>query len=118
MKNKYPEFEKLTIIEDKSNPFCVLFEYDTGDRFYIEPLFYMYLQNFKVQYPKEVDRVLLEMENIVLKNHRVIFTGMDEEFEEDPVTKADGYIILTLFDITDKLGIYIENKSRGSDYGD
>ena len=27
-------------------------------------------------------------------------------------------IVLTLFDITDKLVIYIENKSRGSDYGD
>ena len=43
---------------------------------------------------------------------------MDEEFEDEPATKAEDYIILTLFDITDKLGIYIENKSRGSDYGD
>ena len=43
---------------------------------------------------------------------------MDEEYEEDPVTVADGFIILTLFDVLDRMGIYLENKSRGSDYGD
>lgn len=115
---KYIEFENLKQIEDKKNPFCVLYEYDTGDRFYIEPLFYMYLQNFKIQFPREYDTVLAEMERIVKRNHKVIFTGMDEEFEDEPATKAEDYIVLTLFDITDKLGIYIENKSRGSDYGD
>ena len=46
---KYIEFDHLKQIEDKQNPFCVLYEYDTGDRFYVEPLYYMYLQNFKIQ---------------------------------------------------------------------
>ena len=44
---------------------------------------------------------------------------MDEETEDDPVTQTDeDYIILTFYDITDMLNIYINNKSRGSDYGD
>ena len=80
---KYIEFDHLKQIEDKQNPFCVLYEYDTGDRFYVEPLYYMYLQNFKIQYPREYETVLNEMERIVKKNHKVIFTGMDEEFEDE-----------------------------------
>ena len=49
----------------------------------------------------------------------MIFSGLDEEYEDEPATKgAEDYIILTLFDILDMLGIYVENKSRGSDYGD
>ena len=47
-----------------------------------------------------------------------IFGIDDEEFEDEPVTKQDDYIVLTLFDILNKLQIFIENKSRGSDYGD
>lgn len=116
---KFEEFEKCKIIEDKNNPFCTLFEYDDGSRFYIEPIFYSYLTNFKIQHGNDLARVLDEMERIVRKNKKVIFTGMDEETEDEPVTKAsEDYIILTLFDVTNKLGIYIEDKSRGSDYGD
>ena len=35
--NKQQEFAHLRIIEDKNNPFCTLYEYDDGSRFYIEP---------------------------------------------------------------------------------
>lgn len=45
----------------------------------------------------------------------MIFTG---EFEH-PLTRADDeYIILEIFDITNRLQIFVEDKSRGSDYGD
>lgn len=115
---KYSEFKHLNLIEDKKNPFCRLYAYDDGSLFYIEPIFYALLENFKVQYPKECDRVLLQMEKIVKKNKKVIFSGMDEETEDEPVTKADDFIVLTFYDITDMLNIYINNKSRGSDYGD
>jgi hypothetical protein len=40
---------------------------------------------------------------------------------ENPQTLTDdeeGFIILEIFDITDPLKIYVEDKSRGSDYGD
>ena len=59
------------------------------------------------------------IEYLVEKNKKVIFSGLDEEYEDEPATKeAEDYIVLTLFDILDMLGIYVENKSRGSDYGD
>ena len=31
----YEEFSHLKEIEDKQNPFCKLYEYDDGSRFYI-----------------------------------------------------------------------------------
>ena len=108
----------LKAIEDKNNPFCTLYEYETGDRFYIEPLFYTYLENFKIQFPHNYQQVIDEMEKIVKRNHRVIFTGMDEEYEDEPLTKNKDAIFLTIYDILNKLQIYVEDKSRGSDYGD
>lgn len=115
---KYEEFANCKIIEDKKNPFCTLFENEDGSRFYIEPIFYTYLENFKNQHSSRFDEVLQEMNRIVRKNKKVIFSGIDEETELEPVTKAEGYIVLTLFDITDRLCIFWDNNSRGSDYGD
>lgn len=116
---KYEEFKSLKVIEDKNNPFCTLFEYEDGSRFYIEPLFYSYLENFKMTHPQQVELFLNKMEEIVKRNKKVIFSGLDEEYEEEPVTKTtENYIVLTLFDILNMIGIFIEDKSRGSDYGD
>ena len=50
----------------------------------------------------------------VRKNKKVIFIG---DFETNTFEK-DGYIILEITDITDPLQIFVEDKSRGSDYGD
>lgn len=115
---KYPEFKKIKIIEDTRNPFSTLYEYEDGSRFYIEPLYYSYLMNFKESYSRQFSLVLQEMERIVHRNKKVIFSGLDEEYEEDPATEAEGYIVLTLYDVLNKIGIIIDNKSRGSDYGD
>ena len=111
---RYPEFEHLNIIEDKHNPFSTLFEYEGGERFYIEPAFYRQLQGFKEHRLEDYPRILKKMEEVVKKNKKVIFTA---EFE-CPQTEAEDYIILEIFDITDPLQIYVEDKSRGSDYGD
>lgn len=111
---KYPEFDHLKIIEDKENPFSTLFEYNDGSRFYIEPAFYRQLLGFKEHRLEDYPRILKRMEEIVRKNKRVIFTA---EYEY-PQTQKDGYIILEIFDITDPLKIFVEDKSRGSDYGD
>ena len=46
---KYLEFQNLKLIEDKKNSFCRLYEYEDGSRFYIEPIFYALLENFKVK---------------------------------------------------------------------
>ena len=48
------------------------------------------------------------------RNKKVIFIG---DFETNTFEK-DGYIILEITDITDPLQIFVEDKSRGSDYGD
>lgn len=37
---------------------------------------------------------------------------------EVPLTHAENYIYQEITDITDSLGIFVEDKSRGSDYGD
>lgn len=114
---RYKEFEKYTIIEDKKNPFSTLYQIDDA-YFYIEPLFYTYLENLKMHHADKIPSIIEEMLSIVRRNKKVIFSGMDEEYEDEPVTKAEGFIVITLFDITDKLCIFWDNKSRGSDYGD
>lgn len=114
----YEEFSHLKEIKDSKNPFSKLYEFDDGSQCYIEPLFYSYIKNFETIFPDKLPLVIDEIEKITKKNKQVIFTGMDEEFEDEPVTKKEGLIILTLTDILDRIGIYIDNKSRGSDYGD
>lgn len=116
--HKYEEWKNLKIVKDEVNPFSMLFEYEDGSRFYIEPIFYSYLESSFIQYPDKKQVILDEMERIVKKNKLVIFTGMDEEYEDEPLTKNKDAIYLTIYDILNKLQIYVEDKSRGSDYGD
>ena len=37
---KQVEWDKLRVVEDKNNPYTTRYEYDNGDAFYIEPVFY------------------------------------------------------------------------------
>lgn len=110
----YKEWSNLKVIEDSQNPFSTLYAYDDGSMFYIEPIFYTQLRGFEEQNPGCAVVILKEMEQLVKKNKRVVFTG---DFDQ-PYTHVDDYIFLEIFDITDRLGIYVEDKSRGSDYGD
>ena len=111
---KYVEFEHLKIIEDKKNPFSILYELEDGSRFYIEPVFYTQLKGFKDYQPTEYERIINEVIELAKKNHRVVFTG---NFD-CPLTQVDDYIYLEITDVTDPLHIFVEDKSRGSDYGD
>lgn len=111
---RFLEFDHIKTIEDNNNPFCVLYEYDDGSRFYIEPQFYAMLKGFEERYRDRFKEILQRMEEVVHKNKKVIFTAD----YENPQTEADGYIILEIFDITNPLQIFVEDKSRGSDYGD
>lgn len=110
----YPEWENLKVIEDKNNPFSTLFELETGERFYMEPAFYTQFKNFLEILPQHHDIIVEKMHELVLLNKKVVFT-LDFEF---PLTKVEGYAYLEITDVTDPLGIYVEDKSRGSDYGD
>lgn len=111
---KYKEWAELKQIEDKSNHFSSLFEYPSGERFYIEPIFYTKFKAMLDHHPEERESIITEMKKIVLKNKKVVFTGS----YEFPRTTAEDYIYLELEDITNLLKIFVEDKSRGSDYGD
>ena len=110
----YPEFKHLVKKEDPNNPFCALYFYPSGESFYLEPVFYTQLMGFKDHFPKEYPLIIQKMEELVLKNKKIVFTG---NFEH-PLTEVDNYIYLEITDVTDLLQIFAEDKSRGSDYGD
>ena len=111
---KYVEFENFKQLEDEKNPFSALYELDSGERFYIEPVFYTMLKGFKDHHPDKYQIIINEIIKTVIKNKRVVFTGN----YECPLTNVDDYIYLEINDITDPLKIFVEDKSRGSDYGD
>lgn len=112
---RYVEFEQYKLIEDKNNPFCALYELDDGSKFYIEPQFYMMLKGFEEKYRDKYPLILNRIIEVVKRNKKVIFTA---DFENPQTEAEDDYIILEIFDITNPLEIFVEDKSRGSDYGD
>ena len=111
---KYEEFSHLKELVDKQNPFSTLYELETGERFYIEPVFYTMLKGFKDHHPEKYPLIVEEILKLVKANKKVVFTGN----YECPLTNVEDYIYLEITDITDPLHIFVEDKSRGSDYGD
>ena len=111
---EYPEFAHLRQVIDPNNPFCALFFYESGESFYLEPVFYTQLMGFKDHYKDQYHLIIEKMEELVKKNKKIVFTG---NFE-NPLTAVDNYIYLEITDVTDPLQIFAEDKSRGSDYGD
>lgn len=110
----YEEWSSLDSIIDKDNPFTPMYTYPSGESFFVEPAFYTQLTYFKGIYPDNYRTIIEEMEKIVKNEKKVIFC---HDFEH-PLIKKDGYIYLEITDVTDRLGIFAEDKSRGSDYGD
>lgn len=111
---KIKEFEHLKEVVDKENPFIPHYELEDGSDFYIEPIFYTQLLGFKERHEDKYDLIISNLLERVRRNKKVIFIG---DFETNTFEK-DGYIILEITDITDPLHIFVEDKSRGSDYGD
>lgn len=111
----YEEFNNLKTIKDEKNPFSTLYVLDGGETFYLEPAFYTQLHGFKERHtPSDYQRIIDEMIAITKRNKKVVFTA---NFEY-PQTEVEGYIYLEITDVTDPLHIFVEDKSRGSDYGD
>ena len=111
----YEEFKDYKQVVDKENPFSNLYYLDSGECFYIEPVFYTHLRGFKDLREKEFPLIIDRMIEVVKKNKKVIFTG---NYECPQTLTTDDFIILEINDITDPLQIFVEDKSRGSDYGD
>lgn len=111
----FEEWNNLKQVKDKDNPFTPMFVLPTGEEFFVEPAFYTQLTNLKELYSlKDYQRVLQKMLEIVKERKHVIFTY---DFE-NPFINKDSFIYLEFVDITDQLKIIIDDKSRGSDYGD
>ena len=113
MMNNY--FDKFKEIKDNNNPFTYHYVIDDGVDFYVERVFYTKLKNLFFIHKDKVDIVLDEMIRLVNKNKHVVFVG-DFEFIQTEVD--DTYIYLEIEDVLNPLNIYVEDKSRGSDYGD
>lgn len=104
----------LKKIQDNKNPYTYCYQYDNGDTFYVEPVFILKLSGMKQFVPDRFNEIINEMERLVKKNHLIVFIG-DEDQE---ITDVEGAIYLTIQDVCNPLKIYVEDKSRGSDYGD
>ena len=111
---KIPEFAHLKDITDKDNPFIPHYQIEEGVDFYIEPIFYTQLLGFKERHEDKYPQIIEALLEKVKRNKKVIFIG---DFETN-VFEKDGYVILEITDVTDPLRIFVEDKSRGSDYGD
>ena len=109
------DFDQYKIKKDNRNPFCDLYELENGERFYIEPVFHTQLQGFFDYKNEDYHRIISKMLEVVRKNKKVVFVG---NFEFPQTEVDDDYIFLEITDITDPLQIFVEDKSRGSDYGD
>ena len=108
------EFKHLKEVVDPEYPFIPHYVLDDGSDFYIDPIFYTQLHGFKERHEDKYQMIIDALLDRVRKNRKVIFVG---DFENN-VFEKDGYIILEITDITDPLQIFVEDKSRGSDYGD
>lgn len=110
----YPEFDKYTLLVDEENHLINLYRTDDGHLFYVEPGFYDGLLGLLDKKKDDRERILNKIDEIVKKNEKVVFTGNYEA----PYIDKEGYIYREITDITDPLQIFVEDKSRGSDYGD
>lgn len=110
---EYPEFSKYQKVVDPKT-LVNGYQDEEGNIFYVEPAFYYNLHGFKDKRVEAYEPILAKMEEIVKQFHHVIFTG---NFEA-PMYEKEGYIYKEIEDISDALGFFFEDKSRGSDYGD
>lgn len=111
---EYIEFNEYEPVVDPLNKLVHCYKDAQGNIFYVEPGFYDGLMGFKEKRQEDFSRIMEEIDKTVKKNHKVIFTA---DFENPWITR-EGFIYREIFDITDPLLIFVEDKSRGSDYGD
>lgn len=110
----YPEWENLKQEIEEQNPYTIKISYENGDVFYIEPIYYYKLKSFESHHENRFNEILTEMERVVRKYHKVVF--INDEDEE--ISNVENAVYLTIQDVCNPLKIFVEDKSRGSDYGD
>ncbi|HBS03031.1 MAG TPA: hypothetical protein DEA63_04125 [Firmicutes bacterium] len=110
----YIEFAGYRPYLDPLNKLVHAYTDEEGNLFYVEPGFYDGLLGFEEKRPEAFSRIMEEIDKTIKKNHKVIFTA---DFE-NPWIERDGFLYREISDITDPLLVFVEDKSRGSDYGD
>ena len=110
----YPEFNQYESFVDPSNPFCNAYKTKEGHIFYVEPGFYDGMRGFKEKRREDYPKILEAIYDYVSKHEKTVFTW---DFE-NPFMIKEGYLYREIHDFTDPLQIFVEDKSRGSDYGD
>ena len=109
----YEEFCNLKRIDNDEIPYIQGFEYK-GNVLYVEPTFHTQLLGMKQHHHDKFSLIISNILSLVEKNKKVVFVG---DFE-NPYIEMDGFVYLEITDVTDPLLIFVEDKSRGSDYGD
>ncbi len=110
----YTEFSSYSPYVDPLNQLVHAYTDEEGNLFYVEPGFYDGLLGFKEKRPEAFESIMKALDKTVKKNKKVIFTA---DFE-NPWIDREGFIYREISDITDPLLVFVEDKSRGSDYGD
>ncbi|MDD5885869.1 MAG: hypothetical protein PUC66_07615 [Erysipelotrichaceae bacterium] len=110
----YPEFQQFIPFVDPANPFCNAYRTKEGHIFYVEPGFYEGMKGYEEKRAERYADLLAGIYEVIAKNEKVIFTW---NFES-PFVEKDGFLYREISDIADPLQIFVEDKSRGSDYGD
>lgn len=110
----YEEFSAYELIINPKYPFVNRFVVSEQSDFYVESTFYTKMLRYADRYPDRIDDILNEIKATVKKYQRVVFCG---DFEM-PIVDEDGYIYREITDITNALAIFVDDISRGSDYGD
>jgi len=113
MELDYEIFNKFEKVEIEGAGVCGCFKIDDAI-FIIEPNYYTQLLGMKEHHADRFNEIINKMIEVVKTNKKVIFTA-DFEF---PACHLDNFIYREITDITDPLLIFVEDKSRGSDYGD
>lgn len=116
MKN-YVEWSDRKRLVDLKNKFSTLYKNEDGTMFYIEPVFYDGLQYYKQMRPDAFQKILDEMDRRVKQHKLVVFVGD----EDDPITIIDDgvkCVYLCIHDITEYLGIFVQEKNAKTDYTD
>lgn len=111
---EYLEWSQYPKHNDSKSYLCPGYILNKNARFIMEGAFYTQLTNLKGLFPERYEEVIKAINDTVIRNKKVFFT-LDVD---NPFIELKDYIYLEITDILDPLKIFVEDKSRGSDYGD
>lgn len=110
----YPEWADRQLMIDLRNKIAKCYKNKDGSIFYVEPGFYKAFEALKNIYSDRIDDVLRKMDELTSSNKKVVYVSDPD----DPLVIVEKAKYITIFDLTDSIGLLLEDKSRGSDYGD